>query len=490
MKSTFVRSKLLAVGAVLVAVALAVSSCGKKPAKTSPGDNMEGGSGIKHVEPEVVGSAPNEPQTSEQPDYVSVVRSELPSDVTDDPNTPEDERLEHLPPNDERRIEAGFEEYKEFRKEAEVPDDPETLPVSLGGLTADAEFYGGNGDVPDDPNAPVITKTDKGRRVRVWYGTNRAFVDPKDPSKGFSNDRELGPTALHVGSVICDVPDSRPVGTTGSGWVTRLIKGEDDRIKISQIFVDDEDLMFRQIARRLELAPENQRAIVIYVHGYKNSFQSAALRAAQLAVDLNVPGLTAFYSWPSRDEISEYNADEAAVETAEKHLKHFLVRMAKDTNASKVHIIAHSMGNRVLARVMQRIMSSEDTKDIKFGQIILAAPDIDTEVFYELAAAYPKLSDRTTLYVSQKDKALEASAWSHSFHRAGYCPPVAVLPPIDTIEVTNIDVSVLGHGYVAEAENVLFDIAMMIRQDTPPDKRPRLNASKTAEGKGFWVLQK
>lgn len=272
--------------------------------------------------------------------------------------------------------------------------------------------------------------------------------------------------------------------------MTRLIKGEDDRIKIAQLFVDDEDLMFKQIARRLELAPDNQRSILIYVHGYKNSFQSAALRAAQLAVDLNVPGLTAFYSWPSRDAISEYNADEAAVETAEKHLKHFLVRMAKDTKATKVHIVAHSMGNRVLVRVMQRIMSDPETKDIKFGQIILAAPDIDTEVFYELAAAYPKLSDRTTLYVSQKDKALEASAWSHSFHRAGYCPPVAVLPPIDTVEVTNIDVGILGHGYVAEAENVLFDIAMMIRQDTPPERRPRLNSSKTDDGKGFWILQR
>ncbi len=465
-----------------------LSACSKKDAQPDPRDSMEGGSGTTQVEPEIVGSAPDETPADEQVrEYSSVVRTDIPKDVKDDPNTPEDERLDYLPPNDERKIEAGFEEFKEFRKDAEVPDDPETLPVSLGGLTADAEFYGGNGD---DPNAPVITRTDKGRKVRVWYGTNRAFVDPKDPGKGYSNERDTGPSSLHVGSVICDVPDSRPVGSTGSGWVTRLIKGEDDRIKISSLFVDDEDLMFKQIARRLELAPDNQRSILIYVHGYKNSFESAALRAAQLAVDLNVPGLTAFYSWPSRDAISEYNADEAAVETAEKHLKHFLVRMAKDTNASRVHIIAHSMGNRVLARVMQRIMGDPETKDVKFGQIILAAPDIDTQVFYELAEAYPKLSDRTTLYVSQKDKALEASAWSHSFHRAGYCPPVAVLPPIDTIEVTNIDVGILGHGYVAEAENVLFDMAMMIRQDTAPEKRPRLNASKTEEGKSFWILQK
>lgn len=478
--------------AVMLVCVFVVVGCDKKSATSDPRDNMEGGSGTSHMPTHTdpgEGYGSGHERVDDEPNEVASVvsGSEFPDDAKDDPSTPEDERLNYLPSNDERRIEATFEETKKFRKESEIPDDPETIPVSLGGLTPDAEFYGGNGD---DPNSPVITQTDHGRKVRVWYGTNRAFVDPKNPSKGYSNERESDSSVLHVGSVICDVPNSRPVGTTGSGWVTRLIQGKDDRIKITDLYVDDEDLMFRQIARRLELASANQRSILIYVHGYKNSFESAALRAAQLAIDLNVPGLTAFYSWPSRDAISEYNADEAAVETAEKHLMHFLVRMAKDTQASKVHIIAHSMGNRVLARVMQRILSDPETRDIKFGQIILAAPDIDTQVFYELAQAYPKLSDRTTLYVSQKDKALEASAWSHSFSRAGYCPPVAILPPIDTVEVTNIDVSVLGHGYVAEAENVLFDIAMMIRQDTPPDKRPRLTSTRGDDGKGFWILQK
>jgi hypothetical protein len=54
--------------------------------------------------------------------------------------------------------------------------------------------------------------------------------------------------------------------------------------------------------------------------------------------------------------------------------------------------------------------------------------------------------------------------------------------------VTNIDVSILGHGYVAEAEQVLFDIAMLLRSDTPPQQRPRLKPSEY-QGKPFWVLQ-
>lgn len=346
----------------------------------------------------------------------------------------------------------------------------------------------------DPANPPTIQNTADSQRVRVWFGTNRAFVDPQKPSLGFCNNRDPDSDALHVGSVVCDVPNARPVGSTGSSWLTRLVTGEDDRIKIAEMFVNDEAIFFEQIAKRLAEAPMRERAILVYVHGYKNSFNSAALRAAQLAVDLRVPGLTAFYSWPSRDAVSEYNADEAAVETAEKHLRHFLLRMAKDTNASEVHIIAHSMGNRVVTRVMHRLLTDPDAKmadgsPLKFGQIILAAPDIDQQVFGDLAIAYPKLSKRTTLYVSQKDKALEASAWTHSFPRTGYAPPVVTLPPIDTIEVTNVDVSILGHGYVAEAEHVIRDVASLLRADTPPGERKGLKAAKTEAGKGFWVIE-
>jgi esterase/lipase superfamily enzyme len=476
-------------------VTLTLPACGsKKDAQPDPRDAMEGGSGATGGSADDGGpgrgpasSSPVTGGDGEAGSPSSVVRGEgFPSWAEDDPSTPRDERVDSLPINDERHIEDLHKQIKDVVASNNETVTPDALPEAMGGVTPDSEFIGGNADDPS--RAPVIEHTDKGRKVRVWYGTNRAFRDPADPSKGFANARESDPSVLHVGSVICDVPNSRPVGTTGSGWLARTIKGEDDRIKIEKLWIEEEELFFRQIARRLELAPDSQRSIVIYIHGYKNSFESAALRAAQLAVDLNVPGLTAFYSWPSMDAISEYNADEAAVETAEKHLKHFLVRMAKDTNASKVHLIAHSMGNRVLARVMQRIVSEPETKDLKFGQIILAAPDIDSQVFFDLAQAYPKLSERTTLYVSQKDKALEASAWTHSYPRAGYAPPVVVMPPIDTIEVTNIDVSILGHGYVAEAEQVLFDIAMLLRSDTPPQQRPRLKPADY-QGKPFWVLQ-
>ena len=64
------------------------------------------------------------------------------------------------------------------------------------------------------------------------------------------------------------------------------------------------------------------------------------------------------------------------------------------------------MENRGLLRVVQRIISQVQTiTNIAFGQIFLPAPDVDVYLFKELAKGYLQLAERTTLYISSKDKA-------------------------------------------------------------------------------------
>jgi esterase/lipase superfamily enzyme len=147
------------------------------------------------------------------------------------------------------------------------------------------------------------------------------------------------------------------------------------------------------------------------------------------------------------------------------------------------------MGNRGFARAVSRITSfAAAISDVRFGQIILAAPDLDVDLFRQLAIAYPKISDRTTMYVSAKDKALAMSSWLQDSDRAGFTPPVTVLDGIDTVEVTNIDLTLLGHGYFAEAEAVLYDIKELLDASKPPDKRARIE-SKSELGVKFWVIR-
>jgi hypothetical protein len=99
------------------------------------------------------------------------------------------------------------------------------------------------------------------------------------------------------------------------------------------------------------------------------------------------------------------------------------------------------------------------------------------------------VAERATLYVSTRDFAVEASRWLHDFPRAGLMPPVLVVPDIDTINVANVDLTQLGHGYVAEARDGLADIHHLVRQDTPPERRFGLRAVNSPDGAGrFWII--
>jgi hypothetical protein len=62
------------------------------------------------------------------------------------------------------------------------------------------------------------------------------------------------------------------------------------------------------------------------------------------------------------------------------------------------------------------------------------------------------------------------------------------LPGIDTINVTNADLTLLGHGYVADARDVLTDMHALITQDAPPDKRFGLREAKNEEGERYWLI--
>src|SRR5262249_6174061 len=155
-----------------------------------------------------------------------------------------------------------------------------------------------------------------------------------------------------------------------------------------------------------------------------------------IGFDLKVPGITAFYSWPSMGTLGGYGADYDAIQVSEENLSGFLVKMAKDSNADTVHIVAHSMGNQGLLRALYRSTAQAAvTTGIKFGQIFLAAPDVDVDLFKQLASVYPKVAQRTTMYVSAKDKALDLSSWLRKEQpRAGYTPPITTVEGIDTVE--------------------------------------------------------
>jgi hypothetical protein len=69
-----------------------------------------------------------------------------------------------------------------------------------------------------------------------------------------------------------------------------------------------------------------------------------------------------------------------------------------------------------------------------------------------------------TLYCSSKDEALKASHKVHGYGRAGDSDPTPVITPgIDSIDVSAVDTSFIGHSYYGESTSVIGDIFYLIR---------------------------
>ena len=81
----------------------------------------------------------------------------------------------------------------------------------------------------------------------------------------------------------------------------------------------------------------------------------------------------------------------------------------------------------------------------------------------------------TTLYASRSDKAVWFSGRLHQGNRVGILPPVTVVENIDTIEVTNVDMTFLGHSYIGDAEALLYDMNLLITDNKRPEDRVRLS---------------
>jgi esterase/lipase superfamily enzyme len=188
-----------------------------------------------------------------------------------------------------------------------------------------------------------------------------------------------------------------------------------------------------------------------------------------------------------------YSQDEATVGWTVAHLEKFLVDVHQKSRAQKIHLIAHSMGNRALVGALERLVLRDNDSQKWLGQIVMAAPDIDSG---ELSNRYiPTIAnkvDRITLYTSQNDKALLASATLHGATRAGYQEASQLLfQGVETVDVSSIDTGLLGHSYYGEHPDLIKDLQALIELNRPATLRDWLSPIQVNENQGYWIfLQK
>ncbi|GLS22797.1 hypothetical protein GCM10007874_58170 [Labrys miyagiensis] len=152
------------------------------------------------------------------------------------------------------------------------------------------------------------------------------------------------------------------------------------------------------------------RDVLLYVHGYNETFDSAATSYAQLVAGIKFPGVPVLFSWPSRAALLDYVTDKDSAMWSRDALEDTLTALVNDPKVGRINLIAHSMGGMVTMEAL-RSMSDRMGNNIgdHFGAIVLANPDVDTDLFKRQMKRLSPLTSKTTVIVSSNDRALEIS---------------------------------------------------------------------------------
>ena len=344
---------------------------------------------------------------------------------------------------------------------------------------------------PSDPTAqtnPQDTTTVKGMpgrdyvRVEVFYGTDRARTGSEDPVDFYGGDRG----ELELGTMIVTVPKGHQVGQLESPvwWKLEFEADPTKHIVLEDINPDRKEVILDRMNKAV--ARSDERALLVFIHGYNVTFEDAARRTAQIAYDLPYDGVPLLYSWPANGSLLDYTADEADARWTAPHLKGLLRDLVDESGADKIHLIAHSMGNRVLTSALVELQ--REIQEPIFNEVVLTAPDIDADVFQrDIVPAIVPLADRITLYASSQDRALNASRSLHGYPRAGESGENMVLVEgVETVDASDVDTDLLGHNYFAQTQAVLVDLYNLIRYGSSPDQRNLKREER--EGRFYWVL--
>jgi esterase/lipase superfamily enzyme len=240
---------------------------------------------------------------------------------------------------------------------------------------------------------------------------------------------------------------------------------------------------------RLERSQD--RDIFIYVHGYRVNFENPLLVAAELWHFLGYEGVFIPFAWPARTHRLDYFGDTESTHYSAPYLRDFIAYLASETRAEAIHIIGYSAGTRLVAATLyelallgRRRPIEEIRCDLRLGNVILVASDIDRGIFINyLHDGLLRVPGRLTIYESPRDRALRMARRVLGGERVGQLEPLDLTPAaslflhetdrlvlVDVESVEGFDVG-NGHGYFRDSPLVSSDLLATLRYDMGPSQR-------------------
>ncbi len=186
--------------------------------------------------------------------------------------------------------------------------------------------------------------------------------------------------------------------------------------------------------------------ILIYVHGFKQTFETAALDAVHLSDGIKFRGRTMLFAWPSKAGFFDYAYDRESAMWSRDAFERVLSSLVSAPGTGRVHIVAHSMGTMLALESLRQLYARYgDTITGRIGAVVFAAPDIDMDVFSSAIGRIGPLAGKITVIASTNDRALALSARiAGGMTRVGAAEKAA----IEGLGVRVIDASEAGWGII------------------------------------------
>jgi esterase/lipase superfamily enzyme len=151
--------------------------------------------------------------------------------------------------------------------------------------------------------------------------------------------------------------------------------------------------------------------VLIYVHGFRTTFEGSVLDAARLSDGIKFRGSTMVFSWPSRAGFFDYAYDRESAVWSRDAFERALASVMSNPRSTRVHIVAHSMGTMLALEGLRQLYARYgDSAAQRIGAVVFASPDIDIDIFASSIARIRPLAHKITVISATNDRALALSS--------------------------------------------------------------------------------
>jgi esterase/lipase superfamily enzyme len=314
-------------------------------------------------------------------------------------------------------------------------------------------------------SAPLVQST--GEVLPIFIATSRKMTADGKVSA------DLSATTNYLMNIVSIPKDHQ------TGVIERPSWGSESR-KTHFVFVGqrilDREAFRNEIATQLSGRVGASRDILVYIHGFNTGYDEARFRIAQIATDSGFSGVPVLFTWPSQNKVFSYGADKENAMASRDNLHQLLSDLGATPGVGRIHILAHSMGTWLtMESLREAAIAGQGSFNGHLGDVMLAAPDIDLDVFKEqLQRVGPNA--RISIFAASDDRALSiSSTLAGDRQRVGALDvsnkdqraEIAKLG-VRVYDLTNSDTpDFFKHGTFAEAPDAVRAIGAQL--SAPPD---------------------